>query len=182
MEAKGCKPGLIVVDEAHHALADSYQDVFDRNRPALKMGMTATPCRMKKESFGGLFTRLLISPSTADFILCGYLAPYSYVVIGKFSPDQQIVDLLKGRGSDGDYAVKEMDEKLNIPQAIQRLYESVRKYADGKKGIVYAIDIAHAKAIAEASKRRGGHGGRHGDGEDGIYQAQKDDRPRVEDV
>ena len=80
MEAKGCKPGLIVVDEAHHALADSYQDVFDRNRPALKMGMTATPCRMKKESFGSLFTRLLISPSTADFILRGYLAPYSYVV------------------------------------------------------------------------------------------------------
>ncbi len=149
MEAKGCKPGFIVVDEAHHALADSYQDVFDRNRPALKMGMTATPCRMKKESFGGLFTRLLISPSTADFILRGYLAPYSYVVIGKFSPDQQIVDLLKGRGSDGDYAVKEMDEKLNIPQAIQRLYDSVRKYADGKKGIVYAIDIAHAKAIAD---------------------------------
>ena len=149
MEAKGCKPGFIVVDEAHHALADSYQDVFDRNRPALKMGMTATPCRMKKESFGGLFTRLLTSPSTADFILRGYLAPYSYVVIGKFSPDQQIVDLLKGRGSDGDYAVKEMDEKLNIPQAIQRLYDSVRKYADGKKGIVYAIDIAHAKAIAD---------------------------------
>ena len=54
MEAKGKKPGFIVVDEAHHALADSYQDVFDRNRPALKMGMTATPCRMKKESFGGI--------------------------------------------------------------------------------------------------------------------------------
>ena len=48
MEAKGRKPGFIVVDEAHHALADSYQDVFDRNRPALKMGMTATPCRMNK--------------------------------------------------------------------------------------------------------------------------------------
>ncbi len=41
-----------------------------------------------------------------------------------------------------------MDEKLNIPQTIQRLYDSVKKYADGKKGIVYAIDIVHAQAIA----------------------------------
>ena len=149
LERKGCVPGLIVVDEAHHSLADSYQDVFVRNHCALKLGMTATPCRMKKASFGKLFKRLLTSPSTCDFIMRGYLAPYNYVVIGKTSTDQQIVNLLKGRGSDGDYAVKEMDEKLNIPEAIRRLYNSVQKYAEGKKGIVYAIDISHAKAIAE---------------------------------
>ena len=70
------------------------------------------------------------------------------MVIGKFSQDQLTVNQLKGRGSDGDYAIKEMDEKLNIPQTIQRLYDSVKKYADGKKGIVYAIDIVHAQAIA----------------------------------
>lgn len=155
MEVKGFKPGLIVVDEAHHALADSYQDVFARNAAALKMGMTATPCRMKKASFGLLFGRLLTSPTTADFIMRGFLAPYNYVVIGKSSVDQHIVNLLKCRGSDGDYAVREMDEKLNIPQAIQRLYNSVAKYASGRKGIVYAIDIAHAKAIAQCYQALG---------------------------
>ena len=149
LEKNGFKPGLIIVDEAHHSLATSYQDVFIRNHKALKIGMTATPCRMKKASFGKLFKRLLTSPATSDFILRGYLSPYNYVVIGKTSADQQIINLLKGRGSDGDYAVKEMDEKLNIPQAIQRLYNSVEKYAPDKKGIVYAIDIDHAKAIAE---------------------------------
>ena len=148
-EVKKWHPGFIVVDEAHHALAVSYQDLFERYRAAKKMGMTATPCRMKRVSFGKLFDRLLSSPSTAAFIRAGYLAPYNYVVIGKFSTDQLTINLLKGRGSDGDYAVKEMDEKLNVPPAIQRLYNSVRKYADGKKGIVYAIDIGHAKAIAQ---------------------------------
>lgn len=148
LEKKGYSPGLIMVDEAHHALAVSYQDMFVRNPNAFKVGMTATPCRMKKASFGTLFYRLLPTAPTCDFIKLGFLSPYNYVVIGKASPDQQIVNLLKGRGSDGDYAVKEMDEKLNIPQAIQRLYGSVKKYADGKKGIVYAIDIDHAKAIA----------------------------------
>lgn len=141
-------PGLIVVDEAHHVLARSYQDLFVRNKTALKLGMTATPCRMKKESFGQLFGSLLTSPPTQDFIKRGYLAPYDYVVIGQFSQDQLTINSLKGRGSDGDYSVKEMDEKLNIPQTIQRLFDSVKKYADGKKGIVYAIDIVHAQAIA----------------------------------
>ena len=149
LEKSGCLPGLIVVDEAHHAIADSYQDLFVRNRQAMILGMTATPCRMNKNSFTKLFERLLVSPCTNDFIMRGYLSPYDYVVIGKFSTDQLTVNQLKGRGSDGDYAVKEMDEKLNIPETIQRLFDSVKRYAGGKKGIVYAIDIDHAQAIAE---------------------------------
>ena len=149
LETAGCTPGLIVVDEAHHAIAQSYRDLFLRNRQALKLGMTATPCRMNKSPFTNLFEQLLMSPCTNDFILRGYLSPYDYVVIGKFSADQQTVNQLKARGSDGDYAIREMDEKLNVPQTIQRLFNSVKKYADGKRGIVYAIDINHAQAIAE---------------------------------
>ena len=148
LEKAECKPGLIVVDEAHHAIADSYQELFDRNRRALKIGMTATPCRMNRNSFATLFERLITSPCTNDFIMRGFLSPYDYAVIGKFSQDQLTVNQLKGRGSNGDYDIREMAEKLNIPQTIQRLYNSVKKYADGKKGIVYAIDIVHAQAIA----------------------------------
>ena len=149
LEEAGCNPGLIVVDEAHHAIADTYQDLFVRHAAALKLGMTATPCRMNKKSFTRLFGHLLVSPCTNDFIMRGYLSPYDYVVVGKFSQDQLAVNQLKGRGSDGDYAIKEMDEKLNIPQTIRRLFDSLKKYADGKKGIVYAIDINHARAIAD---------------------------------
>lgn len=149
LEKNGFKPGMIIVDEAHHSLATSYQDVFIRNHKALKIGMTATPCRMKQASFRTLFSRLITSPSIKDFILHGYLAPCNYVVIGEKSTDQQIVNLLTDRSGDGDYSVKEMEEKLNVTDVIRRLYNSVVKYAYGKKGIVYAINIDHAKAIAE---------------------------------
>lgn len=149
LEKNGFKPGLIIVDEAHHSLATSYQDVFIRNHKALKIGMTATPCRMKQASFRTLFSRLITSPSIKDFILHGYLAPCNYVVIGEKSTEQQIVNLLIDRSGDGDYSVKEMEEKLNVTDVIRRLYNSVVKYAYGKKGIVYAINIDHAKAIAE---------------------------------
>lgn len=149
LEKNGFKPGLIIVDEAHHSLATSYQDVFIRNHKALKIGMTATPCRMKQASFRTLFSRLITSPSIKDFILHGYLASCNYVVIGEKSTEQQIVNLLTDRSGDGDYSVKEMEEKLNVTDVIRRLYNSVVKYAYGKKGIVYAINIDHAKAIAE---------------------------------
>jgi superfamily II DNA or RNA helicase len=149
LEKNGFKPGMIIVDEAHHALATSYQDMFIRNPKALKIGMTATPCRMKQASFRTLFSRLITSPSIKDFILHGYLAPCNYVVIGEKSTEQQIVNLLTDRSGDGDYSVKEMEEKLNVTDVIRRLYNSVVKYAYGKKGIVYAINIDHAKAIAE---------------------------------
>ena len=149
LEKNGFKPGVIIVDEAHHSLATSYQDVFIRNHKALKIGMTATPCRMKQASFRTLFSRLITSPSIKDFILHGYLAPCNYVVIGEKSTEQQIVNLLTDRSGDGDYSVKEMEEKLNVTDVIRRLYNSVVKYAYGKKGIVYAINIDHAKAIAE---------------------------------
>ena len=72
LEGAECTPGLIVVDEAHHAIATSYQDLFDRNRKALKLGMTATPCRMNKKSFSKLFEILLKSPCTNDFIPVSY--------------------------------------------------------------------------------------------------------------
>lgn len=149
LEKNGFRPGLIIVDEAHHSLATSYQDVFIRNHKALKIGMTATPCRMKQASFRTLFSRLITSPSIKDFILHGYLAPCNYVVIGEKSTEQQIVNLLTDRSGDGDYSVREMEEKLNVTDVIRRLYNSVVKYAYGKKGIVYAINIDHAKAIAE---------------------------------
>jgi hypothetical protein len=46
---------------------------------------------------------------------------------------------------DGDYQVKEMNEVLNRQVSIRRLYESVERYAAGKKGMVYAVSIAHAR-------------------------------------
>ncbi len=147
--------GLLIVDEAHHAVADSYQDIFEMHRSAFKLGMTATPCRMTRKPFTNLFERLRKSPPTRTFIDQGYLAPYEYVVIGRYSSDQLIVDSLKSRGADGDYAVKEMDEKLNVPDSIKRLYQSVEQYGQGRKGIVFAIDILHAQLIARYYEQQG---------------------------
>lgn len=59
-----------------------------------------------------------------------------------------MIDSLEKRGADGDYQVREMNDVLNRHTSIDQLYRSVLEYADGKKGIVYAVSIDHARNIA----------------------------------
>lgn len=142
------QPVLIVIDEAHHALADTYIELWKRYPEARKLGMTATPCRLNGKGFTNLFDKLIISWSIADFIRKGWLSVFDYVSIRSHGEEQLLINSLVKRGADGDYQVKEMNEVLNRPPAIERLYQSMRQYADGKKGIVYAVSIEHARAIA----------------------------------
>ncbi len=148
-------PGLIVIDEAHHALAETYRELWKRYPEARKLGMTATPCRLNGRGFTDLFDTLITSWSIAEFIGKGWLSSFDYVSIRANSREQRILDSLKKRGADGDYQVKEMDAVLNRETSIRRLYESVEKYANGKKGIVYAVSIAHARQIAACYSAHG---------------------------
>ncbi len=141
-------PELIVIDEAHHALAETYRELWVRYPETRKLGMTATPCRLNRRGFTDLFDRLITADSIADFIRQGWLVAFDYVSIKPDSEDQRMVSHLSKRGADGDYQVKEMNAVLNKRPAIERLYDSVRQYADGKKGITYAVSIAHARHIA----------------------------------
>ena len=142
------QPDLIVIDEAHHALAETYRELWKRYPEARKLGMTATPCRLNRKGFTDLFDTLITSWSIAEFIGRGWLSSFDYVSIRANSREQRLVDSLKKRGADGDYQVKEMNAVLNRETGIRQLYESVRRYAAGKKGIVYAVSIAHARQIA----------------------------------
>ncbi len=149
------KPGLVVVDEAHHSLAATYRTLWDKFPEAGKLGMIATPCRMQKKSFLPLYDCLLASWSIKEFIRRGRLSLYDYVASNANSEEQRIIDGLERRGADGDYSVPEMSRKLGTPALTERLYRSMRQYAPGKKGIVYAVDIRHADGIAACYSAKG---------------------------
>ena len=149
------EPDLIVIDEAHHALAETYRILWENYPEARKLGMTATPCRLNGKGFTDLFDSLITSWTVAEFIGKGWLSSFDYVSIRANSREQRLIDSLKKRGADGDYQVKEMNEVLNRETSIGRLYESVERYARGKKGIVYAVSIAHARRIAACYSAHG---------------------------
>ena len=149
------EPGMIVIDEAHHALAKTYKEMWERFPNAKFLGLTATPCRLNGKGFTDLFDVLVQSWSVPEFISKGRLATYDFVSIKSDGMTQRLIDSLQKRGADGDYQNKEMDMLLNKKPSIERLYRSLEEYGKDRKGIVYAINISHANAIAEFYREHG---------------------------
>ena len=148
-------PGMIVIDEAHHALAKTYRGLWEAFPEAKILGLTATPYRLNGKGFEDLFEVLITSLSVREFIRMKRLSLFDYVSIKGDSEEQRLVDSLSKRGADGDYQIKEMGLVLNNRPTIEKLFQTFSKYAGNKKGIVYAIDIAHARAIAGFYREHG---------------------------
>ena len=149
------EPGLIVIDEAHHALAKTYKEMWERFPKAKFLGLTATPCRLNGKGFTDLFDVLVQSWSVPEFISKGRLATYDFVSIKSDGVTQRLIDSLQKRGADGDYQNKEMDMLLNKKPSIERLYQSLEEFGKDRKGIVYAINISHAKKITKLYQEHG---------------------------
>ena len=149
------KPGLIVIDEAHHALAKTYKVMWERFPNAKFLGLTATPCRLNGKGFTDLFDVLVQAWGIPEFICKGRLATYDFVSIKSDGVTQRLIDSLQKRGADGDYQNKEMDMLLNKKPSIERLYQSFEEYGKNRKGIVYAINISHAQKIMELYQEHG---------------------------
>ena len=149
------EPGMIVIDEAHHALAKTYKEMWERFPKAKFLGLTATPCRLNGKGFTDLFDVLVQSWDVPEFISKGRLATYDFVSIKSDGVTQRLIDSLQKRGADGDYQNKEMDMLLNKKPSIERLYRSLEEYGKDRKGIVYAINISHAQKITKLYQENG---------------------------
>ena len=149
------RPGLLVIDEAHHAVAKTYKAVVEACPGAKVLGLTATPCRLTRRGFTDLFEVLLQSWPYDRFIAEGRLSLYDYMSVRADNEDWRVVRSLERRGVDGDFSLREMSERLDVRPSIGRLCDTVLRYAREKKGIVYAIDIRHAEHIAAYYREHG---------------------------
>ena len=149
------RPGLLVIDEAHHAVAKTYKAVVEACPGAKVLGLTATPCRLTRRGFTDLFEVLLQSWPYNRFIAEGRLSLYDYMSVRADNEDWRVVRSLERRGADGDFSLREMSERLDVRPSIGRLCDTVLRYAQEKKGIVYAIDIRHAEHIAAYYREHG---------------------------
>ena len=141
--------GLIVIDEAHHALAKTYLKICSAFPDARILGVTATPCRLNGESFRKIFDKLIVSPAVQKFIDMGYLSKFQYYSIKPTAQFQYDIDNIHYFGANGDYAEKELMNLCDKTQVRAQLIKSYNKYAKGKKGIVYTINKTHNKHVAQ---------------------------------
>lgn len=144
----------IIVDEAHHSLADTYVNLFNLFPEARKLGVTATPWRLNHESFLSLYQDLIQSPQISWFIEHKLLADFEYVSI---KPDSEIQKLVNRSevAATGDFVNADLDNTFNNQRIRSKLFESYLKYAKGRKGIIYAINKLHAAKIADMYSRNG---------------------------
>ena len=146
---------LIIIDEAHHALAETYRMLWEKWPKAKFLGLTATPCRLNNAPFTDLFQKLLQSWNIQEFIEKGWLSDFEYVSACPGSAELQRVALLQKRGADGDYQTKELATVMDCPESIEHLFKTYQEFAGGKKGIVYAINREHAKHISDYYAEQG---------------------------
>lgn len=144
----------IIIDEAHHSIADTYQRLFEMFPEAKKLGVTATPWRFNHESFKPLYDILIQSPQISWFIEHHLLSDFDYVSIRPDSDIQRLVDATEVSPM-GDFVNSELDNALNQQRIRSRVFESYRKFAMGRKGIIYAINKKHAAKLAALYNKNG---------------------------
>ena len=140
---------FIIIDEAHHSIASGYQKLWEMYPHSKKLGVTATPWRMNHCGFRSLFSEIVLSKPIEWFVSEHYLSNYDYISIRRNSETQKAINSIDRYGVDGDYLEAELSNVFDCDHIRAELYKSYKKFADGKKGIIYAIDRRHATNILE---------------------------------
>lgn len=146
---------FIIIDEAHHAVANSYQKLWEYCPDAKKLGVTATPWRMNNSGFAQIFDAYIPSMSIKDFIQKGWLATYQYYSIPISSELVKSIESIREFDIEGDYKNSALVEVCDTSKIRAQLYDSYEKNVLGKKGIIYSISREHSEHICLQYRSRG---------------------------
>jgi ATP-dependent helicase IRC3 len=145
----------VIIDECHHATADSYLKIMqhfgmldeDRHKTTNcqipLIGLTATPGRGDKVGLVNVFDDILYQLKIARAIKDGWLVPIRAWTV------ETGVDISDVGTRQGDFAENELAEAVNTDHRNDVVLDACRKYADGKKTLIFCVDISHAIAMAD---------------------------------
>jgi superfamily II DNA or RNA helicase len=132
---------VILLDEAHHALNPTNQQMLSNYQNKIVIGVTATPCLSSNVGMGQYFEDIVQPVSIGGLVDAGFLVPGIY-----YGPDTP--DLSNIRTVLGDYEKKALGEVMEKPALIGSVVQNWLKLAGNKKTMVFAVNVAHSKALA----------------------------------
>ena len=151
-------PDLLICDECHHIVANTYRKIIDQFSSSYVLGVTATPERISGQGLGEIFQSLVLGPSAADLIAAGNLTPYDYYAPPtKFDPAAAHVRF-------GEYVKNDLLSQMDDADVIGDIVTNYKNLAGGKRAICYCINRAHSEHVA-ASFRSADIPALHIDGE-----------------
>lgn len=133
---------MIITDEAHHAVAKSYQKIYDYFKPRVHIGFTATPDRADKSDLNKIYSDIIYYKDIKFGIKRNYLCDVDClrVNIG--------YDLRHVHKQMGDFKQDELGSAMEQPEVVDAIAEAYNKYAKGAT-MIFAVNVAHAEKIAE---------------------------------
>jgi superfamily II DNA or RNA helicase len=139
---------LLLIDEAHHAIAPTWAKISERYPDAIQIGWSATPCRSDGRGLGSRFTKMVCGPSYAELINAGHLVPTKV-----YAPSRP--DLSGVRISHGDYNEAQLAERMDQPKLVGDIIEHWHRLAEGRRTVVFATSVAHAVHLCGEFGRAG---------------------------
>ena len=139
----------MIVDEAHHAAADTYQKVLAYFKPSFTLGLTATPERADDKSILDIFKNTAHKLDIQTAVEIGELVPVRCIRI------HTNIDLTKVRFNSVQYNIRDLESKIYVPERNRLIVDTWMQYVHDKRTVVFCASVKHAEQIAEMFRERG---------------------------
>lgn len=144
-------PGLVIVDEAHHAVAKTYRDVLDYFSRSCIVGVTATPDRSDEKALGRVFSDgLVFEYPIGQAITDGWLAPIKQYLV------RTEIDFSKVRTTAGDFNAGDLETAMRHEAALTAIAAPLIEQSCGRPTMAFTVTVAHAYDLARVLNARTG--------------------------
>lgn len=143
------KPDLLICDECHHIIADTYKTIVNSFESAVLLGITATPLRRDGDRLADAFDDIVVGPSVSDLIESGDLAHYEYYEpTSSFSEENVEIRA-------GDYDNNAIFSQMNRAKVIGDIVSYYKRIANHEQAIYYCVNIEHSINVARRFNKAG---------------------------
>jgi superfamily II DNA or RNA helicase len=139
----------LVIDEAHHAAADTYRRVLEYFRPKFILGLTATAERADGQNLLELFRDSAHRLTLQEAVERGELVPIRCVRV------QTNVNLSRVRFNQVQYSRKDLEETIAVPERDRLIVKTYLQHVPGRKAVAFAVNVRHGEDLAREFVRRG---------------------------
>lgn len=139
----------LIVNECHHAAANTYQKIFTYFHPKFILGLTATPERSDGEDMLELFQNIAHKMDLKTAVERGVLVPIRCIRV------KTNIDLTDVRINGIKYNSQDLESKLFIPERNQLIVDAYLRYVNGKKTVIFCASVDHAAEIAKLLRDNG---------------------------
>lgn len=141
---------FLKVDEAHHAVAETWAKILRHHPSAWVFGVTATPCRLDGKGLSEFADDLVCGPSVSELVDGGYLAqPIVY------APAKRRIAYSEMKTTAGDWNKADAERVMSGRQIVGDAVEHYRRLCAGAPAIAFCVSVKHAETVAEQFRAAG---------------------------